>query len=251
MNSVTYDFTGNRYVVTGASSGMGRQVTLDLAQAGAGVLAIGRNSERLQKVKDLYPTRIFTSSLDVCDKNALEAAVSDFVIEHGKLNGSVHAAGIVDVTPLRVYDEESARRMMDTTFGAGVHLVQLVVKSKYGTKDSSHVRFSSVDAIAANKSKFAYAAAKAAVNSAVRSIAKEIAPKGQRINSILPGWVDTPMTIFFGGEKKVGNSSNFVSEELLGAGKPEDVSGAVLFLLSDKARWITGTNMVVDGGYLA
>lgn len=249
MNSVTYDFTGNRYVVTGASSGMGRQVTLDLAQAGAGVLAIGRNSERLQKVKDLYPTRIFTSSLDVCDKNALEAAVSDFVMEHGKLNGSVHAAGIVDVTPLRVYDEESARRMMDTTFWAGVHLVQLVVKSKYGTKDSSHVLFSSVDAIAANKSKFAYAAAKAAVNSAVRSIAKEIAPKGQRINSILPGWVDTPMTIFLG--EKVGNSSNFASEELLGAGKPEDVSGAVLFLLSDKARWITGTNMVVDGGYLA
>ena len=57
------------------------------------------------------------------------------------------------------------------------------------------------------------------------------------------------MTIFLG--EKVGNSSNFVSEELLGAGKPEDVSGAVLFLLSDKARWITGTNMVVDGGYLA
>jgi NAD(P)-dependent dehydrogenase (short-subunit alcohol dehydrogenase family) len=249
MNRVTYDFTGNRYVVTGASSGMGRQVTLDLAEAGAVVLAIGRNAERLEELKSHNSSQIITSSLNVCDKNALEVSISNFVTNYGKLNGSVHAAGIIDITPLRVYDDERARIMMDTTFWAGINLVQLAVKAKYGERGSSHVLFSSVDAIAATKSKFAYAAAKAAVNSAVRSIAKEIASKQQRINSILPGWVSTPMTAFL--EAKVGESDSFVTDELLGAGKPEDVSGAVLFLLSDKARWITGTNLVVDGGYLA
>ena len=87
-----------------------------------------------------------------------------------------------------------------------------------------------------------------AVNSAVKSIAKEIARRGQRVNSILPGWVQTDMTK---EAAELTDMAPIMERELLGVGKPEDVTGQVLFLLSDRAAWITGTNVVVDGGYLA
>ena len=146
MSSVTFDFTGSRYVVTGASSGMGRQVTLELAQAGAEVLAIGRNSERLAAVQAECQERIFTAALDVCDAEALEAAVAEFVQEHGKLNGGVHAAGIAAFTPLKAHDLATAHRSMDTSFWAGMEVLRLVTKAKYGEKGTSTVLFSSVSA---------------------------------------------------------------------------------------------------------
>jgi len=93
---------------------------------------------------------------------------------------------------------------------------------------------------------FAYSAAKSAVCVAAKTFAKELAAKGHRVVSLSPGWVATEMT---------SKSSDFQAPQsdrcLLGYGKPEDVAGMVLFLLSDKARWITGTDIVVDGGYLA
>ena len=101
MSKVIYDFTGERYAVTGASSGIGRQVALDLANAGACVLGLGRNIERLESLRSENPSRIFTASLDVCDTHALEGAIADFVRAHGKLHGGVHAAGVDALTPLR------------------------------------------------------------------------------------------------------------------------------------------------------
>ena len=95
---------------------------------------------------------------------------------------------------------------------------------------------------------FAYSAAKAAVNAAVKSLAKEICTRQQRINSVMPGWVETGMTHSF---TEVSDMAEILSHELLGTGKPVDVSGMVLFLLSDRAKWITGTTVSVDGGYLA
>ena len=233
MSRVIYDFSGERYVVTGASSGMGRQVALDLARAGAEVLAIGRSPERLSETKNVYPDLIFTASLDVCDDEALERAIGDFAKGHGKLNGGVHAAGISDMTPLRAYDGETARRIMNVSFWAGIDLLQLVTRSKYGESETSIVLFSSAYAISPAKGMFAYAAAKAAINSALRSAAKEICAKGHRVNSVLPGWVDTPMTEHAGESRDI---EAVTSRHLLGAGKPDDVSGVVLFLLSAASR---------------
>lgn len=256
MNSVTYNFTGNRYVVTGASSGMGRQVVLDLAAAGAEVLAIARNEERLAEVKGHFPDQIETAPLDVTDNRKMEEAIASFVKVHGKFNGAVHAAGIFKFTPLRLFDENTANDIMDTNFWAGIRLVQLVSKVKFGLKGASFVLFSSVDANGISKGQFAYSASKAALNAATKQFAKELAPKGNRINTVMPGVVYTAMTIPYLKNKNVAAVSEYFKKtsearELLGNGNPEDVSSAVLFLLSDGARWITGTNMVVDGGYLA
>ena len=248
MSKVKFDFTGERYVVTGASSGMGKEVALELAEAGAVVLAIGRNGNRLMELQTRFPENIFTASVDVCDSVALEKVISEFTSIHGKLNGGVHAAGISELTPVKNYDVSLAEKIMNTSFWAGMKLLSFITKNKYGEHGTSTVLFSSVSAYSHEKGMFAYAASKAALDSGIRSAAKEICVREHRVNSIVPGWVKSPMSDQLG---IVANTDSFLGKHLLGVGNALDVTRMVLFLLSDDARWITGSNVVVDGGYLA
>ena len=227
---------------------MGREVALELAAAGAVVLAVGRNEERLKSINAQFPHQIFTANVDVSDNIALENAIKEFVAIHGKLNGGVHAAGISEITPLKNYDEQVARRIMDISFWAGMKLLSLITKVKYGEPGSSIVMFSSVCAYSHEKGMFAYAAAKAAIDNGICSAAKEISNRKHRVNSIVPGWVKTPM---IQNAREFANAEAFFEEHLLGPGVAEDVCGMILFLLSNRASWITGSNIVVDGGYLA
>lgn len=248
MKQVTFDFTGKNFIITGASSGMGRQIAIELAEAGAKVLAIARRESELKKLELLYPDFIVSASLDVCDEEKLENAIKNFVNQYGKFDGAVHAAGISDITPIKSYDKNLANKIMNVSFWAAISLLNLVIKTKYSNNNSSFILFSSVAAFSSEKGMFAYSAAKSAINSSVKSIAKEISKKNQRVNTIVPGWIKTPMTEKAG---QISNLESFFDKHLLGAGNPDDVSGMVLFLLSDRAKWITGTDVIVDGGYLA
>lgn len=248
MAQVTFDFSGCRFVVTGASSGMGCSLAKELAAAGADVLAIARREERLRELQAEFPERITIAAVDVCDKEKVGEAVLSFVQAKGKLHGGVHAAGIFGITPLKQHECEMARKIMDVSFWAGIDFLQVCTKVAVSEKKASFVLFSSVDAIAGEKGKFAYSSAKMAVNSAVKSFAKEVARRGQRVNSILPGWVQTDMTK---EAEELADMAPIMERELLGMGRPEDVTGQIMFLLSDRGAWITGTNVVVDGGYLA
>lgn len=248
MSKVSYDFSGERFVVTGASSGMGRQIAVELAEAGAKVLAIARRTERLEELGKQYSGQIIPGVLDVRDSEKMSEAVVSFVAEHGKFHGAVHAAGVFPATPLRAYDEKMAREAMDISFWSGIRLVQIANKKKNSEPRCSNILFSSIAADIGNKANFAYSGAKAAVRAAIRSIGKEIYQTGNRINTISPGWVDTEMTL--NSMKEGATADKVLAPLLLGRGKPEDVSGMVLFLLSDRARWITGEDFVVDGGYL-
>lgn len=248
MSKVKFDFTGERYVVTGASSGMGKDVALELAEAGAVVLGIGRSENRLAELQSNFPKNIVTASLDVCDYEALERTIGEFTLKYGKLNGGVHAAGILDLTPLRSTDRISAKKVMDVSFWAGMELLRLVTKNKYSKNGTSTVMFSSVASRYPERGMFAYSATKSALDSAIRSAAKEISVKKHRVNTILPGWIKSPMTE---NANEATNTEMIFNRHLLGIGEPEYVTKMVLFLLSDDARWITGSNVVVDGGYLA
>lgn len=248
MSRVIFDFSGENFVVTGASSGMGRQVAIELAEAGANVLAIARNEARLQELQAQFPDNIFIASLDVCDSEKMENAIKDFVAVKGKLQGGVHAAGITDITPLKLYDKDKASQIMDINFWAGIDFMQYTAKKRVSHDGASFVIFSSVYALSSPKGMFVYSAAKAGINIAIKSISKEISKRKQRINAIMPGWVKTEMTDELG---IISNKSEIIANELLGIGTPSDVTGMVLFLLSDRGRWITGSNIAVDGGYLA
>lgn len=248
MAQVTFDFTGKNFIVTGASSGMGRQIALELAEAGAKVLVIARRQNELDKLKEFYPQNIIPASLDVCDEQKMEMAIKEFVSGYGKIDGAVHAAGIVNLTPLKAFDETLAKTIFEISYWASIKLLQICSKIKISNSNSSFVLFSSTGSYNAAKGMFAYASAKGAIRIAVRCIAKEIAHRGLRINTVSPGWVNTDMTVKLSETNDVNEIKN---KHLLGIGNPEDVSGMVLFLLSDRAKWINGTDVVVDGGYLA
>ena len=242
--NVSFDFSGKHFVVTGASSGMGRQVAKELALAGADVLVLARRMQELKTLNEQFPERITIACVDITDYDNVEKHVASFMQSKGALDGSVHAAGVLAFTPLRAFSEIQAKQMMDVSFWAGINLMRVLTKKKYAAASTAHILFSSVSAQKGQKGLSAYAAAKAAVQVGVRSLAKEVAERGHRINTISPGWVRTEMT------RETLDSEQIATEHLLGIGNPEDVSGMVLFLLSDRAKWITGADFVVDGGYL-
>lgn len=248
MSNLKFDFSGENFVVTGASSGMGRQIAIELAEAGANVLAIARGREALIDLQNMFQNKITIASIDVRNIIDMEMAITNFTKEYGKISGAVHAAGISILTPLRGYDDNEAKKIMDISFWGGVNLVKVCSKVKVSKNKSSFVLFSSVRAYRADKGSFAYSATKAAIKIAVQSFAKEIANRENRINTVSPGWVKTNLTL---EQEDLHNLEEINKNHLLGIGKPSDVSGTVLFLLSDRANWITGTDIIVDGGYLA
>lgn len=249
MSQVSFNFSQKKFVITGASSGMGRQIALELAQSGAHVLGIARGEAALQELQKEAPQNISIAPCDVTNSTALEQVIASFVAKQGKLSGSVHAAGISGLTPLKVYDSALVKQIMDISFWAGIELIRLATKVKYAEKASSNVVFSSVSSYSGEKGMFAYSASKAAIRIATKSLSKELAPKKHRINSISPGWVTSNMSANL--SEQLTEIQHMVDSHLLGVGRPEDVSGMVLFLLSDRARWITGTDFIVDGGFLA
>ena len=249
--NVTFDFAGNNFVVIGASSGIGKQTTIELVESGANILAIARNVDRLNELKKINPEKIFTVSLDVMKATADDWAtvLEDFKNNFGKIDGGVYCAGIWGLTPLNGFDAELAHKIFDTSFWGMVNFMQVATKKKFSNAKSSFVMMSSISGDYPSKSLFAYSAAKSALQAAIKSFSKEIVKNGHRINSVAPAIVDTEMT--GSGMNAAIAGEEMISRHLLGLGKVEDVAGMILFLLSNRTAWITGQNFFVDGGYIA
>ena len=254
--SVIFDFKGKNFVVVGASSGIGRQAAIELSHSGANVLAIGRNLERLAELKKnsplslvKHPPRIFTEQLDVLTATPEDWAevLDNFTSVVGRINGGVYTAGIWGLTPLNSFDEALAHKIFDTSFWGAVNFVQSATRKKFSDGGASFVLMSSIAGEFSGKSLFAYSAAKAAVQSAVKSFAAEIIRNKHRINSVAPALVKTEM--MQNEMYAAAASEEIISRHLLGVGTARDVAGMILFLLSDRAAWITGQNFFVDGGY--
>ncbi len=252
VQDINFCFQNRNYVVVGASSGIGKQITLDLAESGANVLAIARNNERLDDVRLLYPDKITTAVINVlCARdNDWRGVLDPFVTKYGKINGGIYTAGISKIASLKMLDEEDARDVVETSFWGMLFFLKFITRKKYSCVGSSFVVFSSAASYIGQKGGIAYAAAKAAVSNAVKSIASEIAANKQRINSISPGWVKTNMTELAEQESGGIVSSDLESAYPLGLGVPKNISGMALFLMSDAASWITGSDVVIDGGFL-
>ena len=245
---VDFHFNGGNFLIVGASSGIGRQIAEDIVNGGGTVLAIARNKERLSMLQGIDPTSIHTVSVDVRDVDTLEQAVSDFVVRNGKIHGSVYTAGISRVTPLKSHLESETKEIMDINYWGFVYLMKILNRRKYSVDGCSHVVISSVAGHTGEAGNFAYSASKAAIINSVRTFAKEIYKRGNRINSISPGFVNTALSEGFFENR--GLSERTKEKHLLGFGESTDISGIALFLLSDCSRWVTGQDFVIDGGYL-
>ena len=245
--NLKFNFSEKKFIITGATSGIGQKISLALAGAGAELLAIGRRAERLKELKDKFPDKISIAAIDVNNFADLKNAIEDYATLK-KVNGTVHAAGVNKFTPLRAFNWNDADSIIKTSAYAGIELIKLASSKKVGEVGSSHVLLASVAGIKGEVGFTAYSAAKSAVIGAMRSMALELAVKDMRVNAITPGWLPTEMTDSIEA-RYPGKIDTIKLQHPLGIGSVEDIANLVMFLLSDEARWITGSNIVIDGGY--
>lgn len=236
--------TGKHILVTGASSGMGKVFARMIAAEGAVVSLLARNEERLTQT--LNSLNGEGHKVFVCDLTDDEQ-IKKVATELNPIDGAVFCAGINEYVPLKFVSQSKIEPIFKTNFYSQVILTQSLVKKKQINKGASLVFISSLSSKLGVPGTLLYASSKAALDSAVRVMAAEMAPQGIRVNSICPGIVKTEML----SETNI-SEEQFVEQEKeypLGLGTPEDVGYAVLFHLSDGSRWLTGQNMIIDGGY--
>lgn len=245
-----FSLSGKTILVTGASSGIGRAVALECSKMGASLIITGRSEERLDATL-----------------RALEGEKHHYLIQHSfcgeedvkafmsklpgalHLDGVVHCAGVCRIRPFLLVKEEDYAYHLSTNLTAPLLLNKFLLKNRILGKGASLVHLSSVSAASPLMGLSAYAASKAGLLGAVRAMAKELMPKGIRINCILPAMVDTEMAdateAVYGKEAVAADKKRYFLERYA---RPEEVAQMAVYLLSDAAQWITGSDFYIDGG---
>ncbi len=245
------DLTGKRFVVTGASSGLGRQVCITLSRLGANVSLIARTEEKLKGTVELmdagnhdyYP-------YDLTQVDGIEDLVKTMCDKNGKYDGMVHCAGIGTLVPVSMSKYAFMKNMMDLNFFSFVELSRVLTKKKNSNDGASFVAVSSAASEFTDKCKIGYTSSKGALDSAVKALAVELGMSRQmRFNTVNPGWIKTEM--YDGYIETVGQErmDKIVSAHVLGVAQPAEVANVIAFLLSDASSKITGQNIFVDSGW--
>jgi len=252
MQSNPFSLSGKKIIITGASSGIGRQCAITANVLGAYVVLIGRSEVRLQETADLLINQQFLiMTTDITNyketETKLQAALQDLHVD-----GVIHAAGISTTLPLRNITPEKLQPFFDTNVFAAINITKLVTKSKYANPEGMSIVFlASVMGLVGELGKTTYSLTKGALVAGAKSLALELAPKKIRVNCVAPGVVESPMSASAVYAQKQEAYDKIKSYHPIGLGKTEDVANACAFLLGAGARWITGTTLIVDGGYTA
>lgn len=235
-------------LITGASSGIGRDMAIDLSRHDRLILN-GRDAKRLEMTRSACqdPDRHLCWPCDLADVDGLSDALPALLTAHdAKIVGFVHCAAMLNVLPLRSITSTHAQAVMNTNMFAAMEITRLLMRKNVNHKALKAIVFiSSIASQFGAKGFTAYCASKAALDGLMRALAVELGPD-VRVNSVLPGGVRTPMTEAMYADP--ATAERLTRDYPLGVGLPSDISDAVQFLLSKQSRWITGHQLVVDGG---
>ena len=242
MLSFTSD---QRFIVTGASSGIGEGVALLLNELGAGVIGIGRDQKRLDgmKARAKYPDKIFLERKDVAeDIPGLPAYVKALKEKYGKFQGLAYCAGLGGLMPLRAVDYENMQAMFAVNYFAPVFMAKgFADKRNNNGSGSAMVFIASRGGVRTDPGMTSYAGSKGALIATMQSIAKELAPTGLRVNCVSPALIQTNMADETSRQYAEGKYP-------MGLGKVSDVANMIVYLLAEQSRWISGQNYVIDCG---
>lgn len=246
------DLTSRTIVVTGASSGIGRETAIVLSRLGAQLVLVARDTERLKQTASLLEASpYYIQPFDLRSVDDIPQWMKMVSKEAGPLHGLVHSAGIQATMPLRVTTDEHFADTMRINVNAAVGLVKGLRQNGVRASRSSVVLVSSVMGLVGKPGIAAYSASKGALITLTKSLALELVRDGVRVNCVAPAVVRTEMTNMFESGLTVEQFAAVEAMHPLGLGTPTDVAHAIAFLLADTSQWITGTTLVVDGGYTA
>jgi len=241
-----FSLTGKTVLVTGASSGIGRSIAIECSKMGANVVLTARNEERLNEtllqMEGKGHSIIIADLTNEYDRKQL--------VEHSpKLDGLVNCAGLVRTLLFQFIDADSLAEVMNLNFVAPTLMSAQLVENKKLKRNSSIVFISSISGIVCvGGGNSLYSASKGAINGLMKNMALDLAPKSIRVNSVNPGMVDTSIYDegIISAEQLEEDKKRYPLKRY---GKPEEVAYVVVYLLSDAAAWVTGSSIVIDGGY--
>jgi len=248
-----FSLEGKHILITGASSGIGRQCAISCSQMGARITLVARNKERLEEtLLQMIGEGHFIISQDISELEKIKDVVDDAVAQNGKIDGFIHSAGIEGTIPINILNEEKYFDYFRINTVAGFEFSKSLSKKKSKSMNGlSIVLLASVMGVVGEPGKVAYCLSKGAVINGVKALALELASKNIRVNSISPGIVETSMTAKAFQELPESTFENLKNAHPIGFGQPEDIANAAIYLLSNASKWVTGSNLIVDGGYCA
>ena len=241
-----FTLSGKTILITGASSGIGRATAIECSKMGANIVITGRNPARLQETFDLLEVSgkhvLFIADLDNNEE------ILSIVGKTPPIDGLVHCAGIIKTIPFQFIKKEYLSAIMQINFLAPVLITKELLKNKKIKNNASIVFISSIEGVyCSSVANSMYAASKGAINGVVKAMAVDLSGKGIRVNSVNPGLIKTSIL-----SEGIITSEQLQQEmkkyPLKRFGKPEEVAYSVIYLLSDSAQWITGSNLLIDGG---
>jgi NAD(P)-dependent dehydrogenase (short-subunit alcohol dehydrogenase family) len=247
-----FSLQNRNIIITGASSGLGRSIAIECSKHGASVFLIARNPERLKETYDqLEPGTHNIIATDLNEVSNFEDAITALLPSGEPIHGMVHAAGVEFTAPFSMTRPKHFEMLFSINVVAGFELARICSQKKFldTRSGSSFIFISSIRAIHGQEGAVAYAASKGALLSGVRSLALEWAQRKIRVNTISPAIVKTPMTEKLFESMSEESIAQILKQYPLGFGEPLDVALSCIYLLSDASRWITGSNIVLDGGY--
>jgi NAD(P)-dependent dehydrogenase (short-subunit alcohol dehydrogenase family) len=234
------DFTGRRFVITGAGTGIGARITQRVIGKGASVIGIYNTAaDGARKLEQEFPGALKMFHADLADPASIGGLV-DSLLGEGMFDGLVNNAGAIDFRKWDEFSIDEWRKVFAVNVDAPIVLVH-ALRKKF-TNGASIVNIASTDGMIGSFGSAAYSASKAAMLNVTKSLANLLGPSGLRVNSIAPGWIDTGMS----------TSASYAAGELTPLGRngtPDEVAGVVDFLLDNDSRFVTGASIVVDGGY--
>lgn len=241
-------FQGQNILISGGSAGIGLATAQRLAAEGAQVALLARDEARLQSaLATLTGTGHVPVVCDATNEEAATAAIKSLKERWTVIHGGVMCAGAHSVRPLAVSKAANFVEMFRLNVVSAVNILRPLSRA-LPQGGGSLVVVSSVAGLRGAPGASAYATSKGALLTLVRSLAHELAPRGARINAVVPGVVTTAMTEQFLGSLPPAQKEAVVKSHPLGLGRPDDVAAAIAFLLSTDARWITGSELIIDGG---
>lgn len=237
-------------IVTGGSRGIGKSIVLSLAEAGATVIAIARNEEKLNEVAEHASDlsgKVIPTPLDISNEQALTEKIEKIAEEYEKIDILVNNAGITRDGLLMSMETEHFDEVINVNLRSAFIAMRAVSRYMIRQRSGRIINITSVSGIMGNAGQCNYAASKAGLIGLTKSVAKELAKRGITVNALAPGFIETDMTDVLPDKIKETVKPMIPVKRF---GKPEEIASTVTFLASDSASYITGQTIVVDGGLL-